>query len=158
MAFAEIGAIQRDARENGNETRPQWPMIILRSPKGWTGPKEVGGQKTEDYWRSHQVPMTEVAGNPEHLAVLETWLRSYDPEDLFDENGTLRPELKELAPEGTRRMGSNPHANGGLLLRDLRLPDIHDYALDVPRPGTVIGESTRVLGTWLRDVMKLSAQ
>ena len=154
----EIRAIQRDARENGNETRPQWPMIILRSPKGWTGPKEVGGQKTEDYWRSHQVPMTEVAGNPEHLAVLETWLRSYDPEDLFDENGTLRPELKELAPEGTRRMGSNPQANGGLLLRDLRLPDIHDYALDVPRPGTVVAESTRILGTWLRDVMKLSAE
>lgn len=157
-AVAEIRGIQRDARENGNEARPRWPLIVLRSPKGWTGPKEVAGQKTEDHWRSHQVPMTEVAGNPEHLAVLEAWLRSYDPDDLFDENGTLRAELKQLAPEGPRRMGANPHANGGLLLRDLRLPDIHDYALDVPRPGTVVAESTRVLGTWLRDVMKLSAE
>jgi xylulose-5-phosphate/fructose-6-phosphate phosphoketolase len=156
--IAEIGAIQREARENGNENRPQWPMIILRSPKGWTGPKEVAGQKTEDYWRSHQVPMSGVSGNPEHLALLEEWLRSYDPEDLFDESGTLRPELRELAPKGTRRMGANPHANGGLLLRDLRLPNFHDYAVDVPKPGTVIAEATRTLGNWLRDVMRLSAE
>jgi xylulose-5-phosphate/fructose-6-phosphate phosphoketolase len=158
QVVAEIAAIQRAAREDGDEGRPQWPMIVLRSPKGWTGPKEVGGQKTEDHWRSHQVPMTEVAGNAEHLAVLESWLRSYQADDLFDERGTLRAELRALAPEGTRRMGANPQANGGLLLRDLRLPDFHDYAVDVPKPGTVVAEATRALGNWLRDVMKLSAE
>src|ERR1041384_4178226 len=121
--LAEIRSIQREARENGSTVRPQWPMIVLRSPKGWTGPKEVDGKKTEDYWRSHQVPLSEMAENPDHVHQLEQWLKSYGPEDLFDERGSLKPELRELAPKGLRRMGSNPHANGGLLLRDLRMPD-----------------------------------
>ena len=109
-------------------------MIVLKTPKGWTGPKEVDGKKTEDYWRSHQVPLSELAENPKHLGMLEEWLKSYKPEELFDEQGALMPELKELAPKGLRRMGSNPHANGGLLLRDLRMPDFREYAVDVPTP------------------------
>ena len=131
-------------------------MIVLRTPKGWTGPKEVDGKKTEDYWRSHQVPLAEMASNPGHIALLEEWMRSYRPEELFDENGTLHAELRELAPTGVRRMGANPHANGGLLLRDLRMPDFRDYAVDVPKPGTVVGEATKVMGDFLRDVMKLN--
>ena len=154
----EIEAIQREARENGTTERPQWPMVVLRTPKGWTGPKEVDGKKTEDYWRSHQVPLAELATNPEHLGLLEQWLRSYGPEELFDEAGRLVPELKELAPTGDRRMGANPHANGGLLLRDLRLPDFREYAVDVPAPASIRHEATKALGNFLRDVMKLNLE
>jgi xylulose-5-phosphate/fructose-6-phosphate phosphoketolase len=155
-AIAEIKVIQSDARTNGYTKRPQWPMIILRSPKGWTGPKEVDGKKTEDYWRSHQVPMSEMAGKPENVKLLEDWMKSYKPEELFDENGTLIPELAELAPKGDRRMGANPHANGGVLLKDLKMPDFRDYAVEVSKPGTVFDEATRVMGYFLRDVMKLN--
>ncbi len=154
--IAEIKEIQNDARTNGYSKRPQWPMIILRSPKGWTGPKEVDGKKTEDYWRSHQVPLEQMASNPEHLKLLEDWMKSYKPEEIFDENGTLIPELADLAPKGDRRMGANPHANGGLLLKDLKLPDFREYAVEVSNPGTIIGEATRVMGTFLRDVIKLN--
>jgi xylulose-5-phosphate/fructose-6-phosphate phosphoketolase len=156
-AIAEIRDIQRRAREGGETGRPRWPMIVLRSPKGWTGPKEVDGLKTEDYWRSHQVPMGEM-DKPEHIAVLEEWLRSYRPEELFDAAGRFLPELAELAPKGDRRMGANPHTNGGLLLHNLRLPDFGDYALPVEKPGTTFAESTRVLGVYLRDVMKENEQ
>ena len=153
----EIRHIQSEARSKGFKKRPAWPMIILRTPKGWTGPKEVDGLKTEGSWRSHQVPLANLAENPKHLVVLEQWMKSYRPEELFDEAGKLIPELAELAPKGNRRMGANPHANGGLLLRDLKLPDFRDYAVDVPVPGTVTAESTRVTGDFLRDVMKLNA-
>lgn len=154
--IAEIKAIQHEARTHGYSKRPRWPMIILCTPKGWTGPKEVDGLKTEGYWRSHQVPIDEMARKPKHIKVLEGWMKSYKPEELFDENGKLRPDLAELAPKGTRRMGANLHANGGLLLKDLRMPDFRDYAVDVPKPGTVFGEATRVMGCFLRDVMKLN--
>jgi xylulose-5-phosphate/fructose-6-phosphate phosphoketolase len=150
----EIQAVQKDARQNGFSRRPQFPMIILRSPKGWTGPKFVDGLPTENSFRSHQVPLAELSTKPEHLKMLEQWLRSYKPEELFDENGRLIPELAELAPKGARRMGANPHANGGLLLEDLKLPDFRDYAVAVPKPGTVEAEATRVMGQFLRDVMK----
>ena len=153
----EIQAIQTEARENGAVERPRWPMIVLRTPKGWTGPKEVDGKKTEDYWRSHQVPLSELFEKPEHLTLLEEWLRSYKPEELFDEDGRLVPDLRELAPTGDRRMGANPHANGGLLLRDLRLPDFRDYAVDVPSPAATRHEATRALGSFLRDVMERNA-
>ena len=153
-AWAEIRAIQADARERGVTARPRWPMIVLRSPKGWTGPKMVDGKAAEGTFRSHQVPLSNVATNPEHLRQLEEWMRSYRPEELFDDAGRLRPELAALAPVGTRRMGANPHANGGLLLRDLAMPDYRAYAVDVPTPGTVVAESTRVMGVFLRDVMK----
>jgi len=156
QVIGEIQSIQREARENGRLERPQWPMIVMKTPKGWTGPKEVDGQKTEDYWRSHQVPMADLAGNPKHIAVLEDWLKSYRHEELFDEDGRLLPELRELAPKGDRRMGANPHANGGLLLRELRMPDFRDYELEVPVPGQSVGEATRVLGDFLRDVMKMN--
>ncbi len=154
-ALHEIREIQQDARQNGFKVRPQWPMIILRSPKGWTGPKEVDGKKTEDYWRSHQVPLSNMAAEPAHVKLLEDWMKSYKPEELFDENGKLIPELAELAPEGNRRMGDNPHANGGILLRDLKMPDFRDYAIAV-EPGKTIDEATRVMGKLLRDVMKLN--
>ena len=154
----EIRQIQSQARSEGFKKRPLWPMIILRTPKGWTGPKEVDDLKTEGSWRSHQVPLSGLAENPKHLAILEQWLKSYKPEELFDEAGKLTPELAELAPKGDRRMGANPHANGGLLLRDLKLPDFRDYAINVISPGTVTAESTRVAGTFLRDVMKLNAE
>ncbi|NJO76940.1 MAG: phosphoketolase family protein, partial [Leptolyngbyaceae cyanobacterium RM1_406_9] len=154
VAIAEIKEIQSDARTNGFSHRPQWPMIILRSPKGWTGPKEVDGKKTEDYWRSHQVPFSEMSSKPDHVRLLEEWMKSYQPEDLFDEKGTLLPELAELAPQGQYRMGDNPHANGGVLLRDLIMPDFRDYAVEVPQPGTVVAEATRVMGTFLRDIMR----
>jgi len=154
----EIKAIQHDARSNGVTTRPRWPMIILRSPKGWTGPKEVDGKKTEDSWRSHQVPFAEMATKPQHIKLLEQWMKSYKPEELFDANGTLLSELAELAPKRSRRMGANPHANGGLLLKDLRMPDFRDYAVEVPEPGQVLAESTRVMGTLLRDVMRLNME
>ncbi|WP_293007067.1 phosphoketolase [Nitrosomonas sp.] len=154
--IAEIITIQREARSNSVTVRPRWPMVILRSPKGWTGPEEVDGQKTEDYWRSHQVPLAEMATKPEHIKLLELWMRSYQPEELFDNNGTLIEELAELAPKGVRRMGANPHANGGLLLKDLNMPDFRDYAVEVSKPGQVMGEATRVMGTLLRDVMQLN--
>ncbi len=156
-AIEQIQAIQQDARMQGTSSRPRWPMIVLRTPKGWTGPKEVDGKKTEDHWRSHQVPLAELASKPEHLMMLEAWLRSYRPEELFDGTGRLREELRALAPRRQRRMGRNPHANGGMLLKDLRLPDFREYAVKVPKPGAVIGEATRVLGIYLRDVMKHNA-
>jgi len=149
----EIQAIQRRAREESDPTRPRWPMIVLRTPKGWTGPKEVDGLPVEGTFRAHQVPITEVRENPEHLALLEAWLRSYRAEELFDEQGALVPELRALPPKRYRRMSANPHANGGLLLRDLRLPDFRAYAVDVPAPGASTAEATRVLGAFLRDVM-----
>jgi xylulose-5-phosphate/fructose-6-phosphate phosphoketolase len=150
----EIQAIQRRAREDGDQSRPAWPMIVLRTPKGWTGPKEVDGLPVEGTWRAHQVPMAEARTNPDHLALLDTWMRSYHPEELFDASGALVPALAALAPDGDRRMGANPHANGGLLLRELRLPDFRDYAVDVPAPGASTSEATRVLGSWLRDVIR----
>ncbi len=151
--FGEIRRIKTDAR-NGNKERPRWPMIVLRSPKGWTCPKEIDGRRTEGYWRSHQVPMGEMHNSPEHVRILEAWMKSYRPDELFDDNGRLRPELAALPPGGERRMSANPHANGGLLLRDLRLPDFRDYAVEVPAPGAATAESTRVMGRFLRDVMK----
>ncbi|MDQ7089257.1 MAG: phosphoketolase family protein [Methylococcales bacterium] len=153
----EIKAIQDQARQSGEAKRPQWPMIILRSPKGWTGPKTVNGLKAEDFWRSHQVPFAGVRENPEHLKLLEKWLQSYVPEELFDENGTLLPELAALAPTGNQRMSANPHTNGGLLLTKLRLPDFSHYAVKVSTPGGTIAEATRVQGEFLRDVLKLNA-
>jgi xylulose-5-phosphate/fructose-6-phosphate phosphoketolase len=149
----EIHEIQRAAREQAATERPRWPMIVLRTPKGWTGPKEIDGKPSEGTWRSHQVPMGEVRTNAEHRAILEEWLRSYRPEELFDADGALVPELAELPPHAYRRMSANPHANGGLLLRDLTLPDFRAYAADVPAPGATTAEATRVLGTFLRDVM-----
>jgi len=154
--IAEIHDIQHNARSQGATQRPRWPLIILRSPKGWTGPREVDGKKTEGSWRSHQVPLAELATKPEHLNILETWMKSYQPEELFDTTGKLKPELAALAPSGSRRMGANPHANGGLLLKPLRMPDFRAYAVEVPRPGTVFAEATRVMGGFLRDVMKLN--
>ena len=156
QVHADIAKIQSEARSGGETRRPQWPMIVLRTPKGWTGPKEVDGRKTEDFWRSHQVPLAEMVENPEHVVLLERWLKSYKHEELFDEEGRLMPDLRELAPKGLRRMGSNPHANGGLLLRDLRMPDFHEYAVDVQVPGHLFAEATRVLGTFLRDVARLN--
>ena len=153
--IAEIKTIQDEAREKRNRQRPRWPMIILRTPKGWTGPKEVDGQKTEGTWRSHQVPIEEIS-SPDHLKLLENWMRSYKPEELFDATGKLIAELADLAPQETRRMGASPHANGGLLLKDLRMPDFREYAVDVSKPGTVVAEATRVMGQLLRDVMKLN--
>jgi xylulose-5-phosphate/fructose-6-phosphate phosphoketolase len=149
----EIQSIKNAARRPEQSRRPLWPMIVLRTPKGWTGPKEVDGKKTEGHWRSHQVPMGEMHENPEHIKLLENWMKSYRPAELFDSSGRLRPELAELAPAGTRRMGANPHANGGLLMKDLRLPDFRDYAVEVPRPGQTGAEATRVMGKFLRDVM-----
>jgi xylulose-5-phosphate/fructose-6-phosphate phosphoketolase len=153
QAVAGIQRIQSAARKDGVMDRPRWPMIILRSPKGWTGPKAVDGKPTEDSWRSHQVPMGDM-DQPSHVRILERWLKSYRPETLFDQTGRLKAELAALAPEGERRMSANPHANGGLLLRDLRLPDFRDYAVNVSRPGSVNAEATRVMGRFLRDVMK----
>jgi xylulose-5-phosphate/fructose-6-phosphate phosphoketolase len=149
----EIRRIQEEARRTGVPTRPRWPMIILRSPKGWTGPKEVDGHKVEDFWRSHQVPLSSVKENPAHLKMLEDWLRSYKPEELFDATGKLIPELKALAPKGTRRMSANPHANGGLLRKALRMPDYQNYALALESPGKATAENTRPLGKFLRDIM-----
>ncbi|QDM21015.1 phosphoketolase family protein [Tardiphaga sp. vice352] len=158
IAFALIRDIHKAARDGGNTARPKWPMIVLRSPKGWTGPKEVDGLKVEGFWRAHQVPIGNPRGNPEHLRLLEEWMRSYHPEDLFDEAGRLVPELQALAPEGVRRMGANPHANGGALKRELILPDYRTYAIDVPTPGGVLGEATREMGKFLRDVIVLNAE
>jgi xylulose-5-phosphate/fructose-6-phosphate phosphoketolase len=155
-------ARQDNARQNtackvGASSLPAWPMIVMRSPKGWTGPKVVDGKPIEGTWRAHQVPVADLQSKPEHLKILEDWMKSYRPEELFDENGKLIPELAELAPKGERRMGANPHANGGLLLRDLVMPDFREYAVKVPKPGTENAEATRVLGVLLRDVMKLNA-
>ncbi len=152
-ALDRIAVIQRRARTEGVDDRPIWPMIVLRTPKGWTGPKEVDGLPTEGSWRSHQVPFSNVRGNPEHLALLETWLRSYRPEELFDERGAPRPDIRSVAPRGDRRMTANPITNGGGALVDLDLPDFRTYAVDVPLPATTTSEATRVLGTWLRDVI-----
>jgi xylulose-5-phosphate/fructose-6-phosphate phosphoketolase len=149
----EIAAIQKAARSGKSKGRPSWPMIVLRTPKGWTGPKELDGKPLEGNWRSHQVPFGEVRTNEKHRQLLETWMRSYRPEELFDDKGVLLPELAALAPEGQRRMGANPHANGGILLRELIMPDFCDYAVDVPKPGGVIAEATRVAGQFIRDVM-----
>ncbi len=149
----EIADIQHRARLDGDRGRPRWPMIVLRTPKGWTGPKEVDGLPAEGSFRSHQVPLADLDSKPEHLVQLETWLRSYVPEELFDERGALRPELAALAPDGERRMGANPHANGGLLLRELEIPDFRDYAVEVPQPGASTSEATRLLGGFLRDVV-----
>lgn len=151
-----IRAIQQDARSNGFRERPRWPMLVLHTPKGWTGPREVDGVAVEGTWRAHQVPLAELAQKRGHLRLLEEWMRSYRPEELFTSEGKLVPELRALAPQGKRRMGDNPHANGGILLRNLRLPDFREYAVEVKRPGAVIAEATRVQGTYIRDVMKLN--
>jgi xylulose-5-phosphate/fructose-6-phosphate phosphoketolase len=152
-ALGQIAEIQQAAREAGDDSRPQWPMIVLRTPKGWTGPKEVDGLPVEGTWRSHQVPVTGVRENPAHLSVLEDWLRSYRSEELFDETGRLIPELAALPPRGARRMSANPHANGGELMQELVCPDFRDHAVDVPAPGTTFSEPTRVLGDWLEGVV-----
>jgi xylulose-5-phosphate/fructose-6-phosphate phosphoketolase len=156
QVVSEIRAIQSDARTNGFKLRPRWPMIVLKTPKGWTGPATVDGKQTEGSFRSHQVPLSGIAQNPQHLLQLEQWMRSYKPEELFDKEGRLLPELADLAPKGPRRMGANPHANGGLLLKDLILPDFRYYALDIRAPGKIDGEATRVSGKFLREVMRLN--
>jgi len=158
VVMEEIKRIQHEARVNGNTMRPRWPMIVLKSPKGWTGPKWVDGLQIEGTFRAHQVPLSDPATHPEHLTLLEEWLRSYKPEELFDVRGRLMPELAELAPKGERRMGANPQANGGLLLRDLIMPDFRDYAVDVPSPGSVLAADAHELGVFFRDVMKLNRE
>ncbi len=157
-AVREIKRIQTNARASGDSSRPRWPMIVFRSPKGWTGPKEVDGLPNEGTFRSHQVPLSIDNTHPEHVKQLEDWLRSYRPEELFDTHGSLMPELKELAPVGTRRMGANPHANGGLLLRDLRLPDFRNYKVDVSAPGSIDAQDMSVLGDFVRDILKLNLE
>ncbi|WP_067173619.1 phosphoketolase [Sulfurospirillum sp. UCH001] len=158
VIVSKIKTIWHEARTQGNPTRPRWPMIILRSPKGWTGPKEVDGLKTEGHWRSHQVPLSELDKKPEHITILENWMKSYKPEELFDAHGKLLPELASLAPKGKKRMGANSHTNGGALLKPLSLPDFKNYAVDVKEHGQTIAESTRVLGNYLRDVMRSNMQ
>ncbi len=153
-AVGEIRAAQQAARNGGIIERPRWPMIVLRSPKGWTGPKQIDGHQAEGSWRSHQVPLTDVRKDPVHLQQLESWLQSYRPQELFDANGTLRPELRALAPEGDRRMSANPHANGGVLRKALKLPDFRHHAVDVTQPGHLLYENTRPLGTFLRDILR----
>jgi len=150
----QIKTVQREARISGHVERPRWPMIVLRTPKGWTGPQEVDGHKVEGFWRAHQVPMGGMHSNPDHLKKLEAWMRSYKPEELFDENGTLIPELKELAPSGHRRMSANPHANGGLVRKALNMPDFRDYAIEVSKHGTVEFENTKALGILMREIMR----
>jgi len=155
LVVAEIKEIQKKARQDNKKERPIWPMIILETPKGWTGPVKVDGMQVENSWRSHQVPITHLE-KPEHFKLLEQWLKSYKPEELFDEKGTFKSELKELAPSGTRRMGSNPHANGGQLLQELKLPNFEQYAVEIKSPGKEICEATKILGDFLRDVIKLN--
>ena len=155
-AIEDIRQIQSNARNKNDTTRARWPMIVLRSPKGWTGPKVVDGLQIEGTFRAHQVPLLVDSEHPDHVQQLESWMKSYKAEELFDENGRLMPELAELAPKGNRRMGANPHANGGILLRDLRMPDFCDHAVNVPSPGAVDGQDTLVLGKFLRDVAKLN--
>ncbi|MGH8229300.1 MAG: phosphoketolase family protein, partial [Steroidobacteraceae bacterium] len=152
----EVRSIQSRARAQGFEQRPRWPMIVLETPKGWTGPKVVDGKPVEGTWRAHQVPLGEVRTNPVHLKLLEEWMRSYRPQELFEQSGSVKTQLLALAPRGARRMGANPHANGGELLRDLRLPDFRDYAVQVPQPGANDAQDTRVLGRFLRDIVKLN--
>jgi xylulose-5-phosphate/fructose-6-phosphate phosphoketolase len=154
----EIARIQTQARSTNDPSRPRWPMIVLRSPKGWTGPKEVDGLPNEDSFRAHQVPLSVDKEHPRHLELLEEWMRSYRPEELFDDTGKLKTELAELAPTGTRRMGANPHANGGLLLKDLRLPDFRDYSIDVKTPGSVMASDTQRLGDFLHDTIELNKE
>src|SRR4029453_3819606 len=154
----EIRRLQQEARTSSTPTRPRWPMIVLRSPKGWTGPKEVDGHKGEGFWRAHQVPLAGMHTNPAHMQQLEDWLRSYKPEELFDASGRLRSELKALAPQGTRRMSANPHANGGVLRRPLPLPDFRDYAINVDKPGQAAADNTRPLGRFLRDILRQNRQ
>ena len=149
-----VEEIRANQRTNTATAFRRWPMIVLKTPKGWTGPAQVDGRKTEGSWRSHQVPLADIAGNPQHLALLEQWLKSYRPQELFDIDGIPRAEISALAPKGIRRMGANPHANGGVLLRDLRLPALCDHAINVPQPGAVTAEATRVMGQQLRDVMR----
>ncbi|CVI57663.1 MULTISPECIES: phosphoketolase family protein [Agrobacterium] len=156
-AFDRIRAIQIEARRGRLEGLPRWPMIVLRSPKGWTGPKEVDGKRVEDFWRAHQVPVANCRENEGHRRILEEWMRSYDPEDLFDANGCLKEELRTLSPRGARRMGANPHANGGLLRKELQVPDIRDYAIPVGKRGALMIQTTEILGKYLRDVLKLNA-
>ncbi len=156
-AVDQIQSIQRKARESGDTERPVWPLIIMRTPKGWTGPATVDGKPVENTWRSHQVPLSDLYTSPDHVRLLEQWMKSYRPEELFDESGKLIPELAEIAPKGNHRMGANPHANGGLLLKDLVMPDFRDYGVDVSKPGATNSEATRVLGKFLRDIMKLNA-
>jgi xylulose-5-phosphate/fructose-6-phosphate phosphoketolase len=158
LVITEIREIQQEAREKGFRGRPRWPMIILRTPKGWTGPTEVDGLKTEGFWRSHQVPITDMAAKPEHVTLLEKWMKSYRPQELFDDKGRLNEELRALAPQENRRMGANPHTNGGILLRELKMPDFSDYAVSVPQPGEAMAGATRVLGSFLRDIMMLNAE
>jgi len=153
----DIQRIKSAARRDGATKRPLWPMIVLRTPKGWTCPKQIDGKRTEDYWRAHQVPMGDM-DKPAHIKILDQWMKSYKPEELFTKTGGFKPALAELAPKGTRRMSANPHANGGLLLRDLRLPDFRDYAVKVTKPGAIDVESTRIMGTFLRDTMKLNME
>src|SRR5690606_1819348 len=157
LAHERIRKIQDAARNQGVEELPVWPMIILRSPKGWTGPESVDGHKTEDFWRSHQVPLANVRQSPDHLKQLEAWLQGYKPAELVDDSGRLIPQLRALAPEGARRMGANPHANGGSLCKPLQLPEVEPFAVDVPAPGTVVAEATRVMGTYLRGVVERNA-
>lgn len=155
-AIVEIKTIQNNARVHGFTKRAAWPMIIFRTPKGWTGPKVVDGTQIEGTFRSHQVPLTDFEAKPQHIKLLETWMKSYKPEELFDENGRFRSDLAALAPQGNSRMGANPHANGGLLLHELKLPNFSDYALRVSKPGVFLGEATRVAGAFLRDIIKLN--
>ena len=156
QAIDRIRAIQADARGGGLDGLPRWPMILLRSPKGWTGPKEVDGKKVEDFWRAHQVPVANCRENEGHRRILEEWMRSYHPDDLFDANGRLKEELRALSPVGTRRMGANPHANGGILRKELRVPDIRDYAIPVEKRGALMIQTTEILGRYLRDILKLN--
>ncbi|MEL6398272.1 MAG: phosphoketolase family protein [Cyanobacteria bacterium J06626_4] len=154
LCVNDIRAIQQECRNSGNAERPRWPLIVLRTPKGWTGPQEVDGHKVEDFWRAHQVPMGGMHSNPEHLRRLEEWMKSYRPEEFFDDNGVLLPELQELSPVGDRRMSANPNANGGLVRRELKLPDFRDYEIEIPEHGTVEFENTKVLGYLMRDIMR----
>lgn len=158
LVVGKILEIQQTARSRGFKERPKWPMIVFATPKGWTGPKQVDGHKVEGSWRSHQVPLADIAKDPSHLKMLEEWMRSYRPEELFDEKGKLIQELAALAPSGNRRMGANPHANGGLLLKDLEMPDFRTYAVEVKKPGAIFEEATKILGCFLRDIMKLNAE